>query len=207
MITTMMRCAYCGTRCRYPEDFPDALDARCTACTPTPPAPRPSLWARVRAWWATNASVTHRPPMPLAAARAIVANRPETHARLRRLVYQQGIVLYPGWTVGMWSSRNLDGCCGRLEWSPAGSVIKLRPDSVLDVFVLAHELGHYFAIWLHGDASEEAADNWAFWLLAREQSWAWQLVCAWLGWRVRLKRRLLRASPATTAAFAEKERP
>ena len=47
-----MRCAYCGTRCRYPEDFPLRYEARCTACTQ--PAPRPSLWARVRAWWATK---------------------------------------------------------------------------------------------------------------------------------------------------------
>ena len=66
-MTRTMLCAYCGTRCRYPADFPVRCEARCTACTwklisklisgyrctPTPPAPRPSLWARVRAWWAT----------------------------------------------------------------------------------------------------------------------------------------------------------
>ena len=55
--------------CRYPADFPVRYEVRCTACTwklisgyrcalkrstPMPPAPRPSLWARVRAWWATK---------------------------------------------------------------------------------------------------------------------------------------------------------
>ena len=52
MITAML-CVYCCMTRRDPEDFPDRWRARCRDCWPKTAAPRPSLWARVRAWLAT----------------------------------------------------------------------------------------------------------------------------------------------------------
>ena len=83
---------------------------------------------------------------------------------LESIAASEGVPVY---YVGADAITEYTGKCANGFYDIDNNFIAVDSAMKLDAKILAHELGHYYAIRLYGDKSEDAADRIGAWLLRK----------------------------------------